>query len=336
MKRFLIPLILVCCLLFVGCVQEEKKPEVTPAKTGETPTATAKEVYHLTILTGGAAGTYYPIGGAMANVITKYVDGVEATAVTSGASVVNARKLGDKEAELALLQNDIAYYAYNGIEMFKEKPVKNIRGIATLYPEVIQIVTLKDKGIKTIYDLKGKKIAIGAPGSGTAVDAKQILEAAGITEENAQFEYLKFKEAVDALKDGTIDAAFIVAGVPTSAVMELASVRDVYLVEVPDEIYQKLSEKYKFYIQYTIPAGTYKGLDKDVKSVAVLAMLATRDDIPEDVIYKVTKAIFEHTDELVEAHKRAKDITLETALDGMSIPLHPGAEKYYKEVGLIK
>ncbi|ADB58365.1 TAXI family TRAP transporter solute-binding subunit [Archaeoglobus profundus] len=332
MRKSLVFFVLLSAIVILGCAQQ------APEKPSETtPVATTPEVYHLTILTGGAAGTYYPIGGAMANIINKYVyvDGVEATAVTSGASVANARKLGSGEAELALLQNDIAYYAYHGIEMFKDNPIKNIRGIATLYPEVIQIVTLKDKGIRTIYDLKGKKVAVGAPGSGTAVDALQILEAAGINESNTHFEYLNFKEVADALKDGTIDAGFIVAGVPTSAVMELASVRDVYIVEVPDEIYEKLKEKYPFYTQYIIPAETYKGLDKDVKSVAVMAMLATREDIPKDIIYKVTKAIFEHTDELVEAHQRAKDITLETALDGMSIPLHPGAEKFYKEKGLI-
>ncbi len=328
MKKLVVFVVLLSAFLILGCAQQSPEKPATP-------TTTTAEVYHLTILTGGSAGTYYPIGGAMANIINKYVEGVEATAVTSGASVANARKISEKEAELALLQNDIAYYAYHGVEMFKDNPVKNIRGIATLYPEVIQIVTLKDKGIRTIYDLKGKKVAVGAPGSGTAVDALQILEVAGINESNTQFEYLSFKEVSDALKDGTIDAGFIVAGIPTSAVMELASVRDVYIVEVPDEIYEKLKEKYPFYTQYTIPAGTYKGLDKDVKSVAVMAMLATREDIPEDVIYKVTKAIFEHTDELVEAHQRAKDITLETALDGMSIPLHPGAEKYYKEKGLI-
>ncbi len=323
MKKLFI-LLAIVAILVAGCAEKEAKP------------AEKAEKYHITILTGGASGTYYPIGGAMAKIINKYVKGVEATAVTSGASVANARKLGDKEAELALLQNDIAYYAYNGIEMFKEKPVRNIRGIATLYPEVIQIVTLKDSGIKTIYDLKGRRVAVGAPGSGTAVDAMQILNAAGINESNTDIRYLNFKEVADALKDGTIDAGFIVAGIPTAAVTDIAAVRDIYIVEIPDEIYQKLHEKYKFYIQYTIPAGSYKGLDKDVKSVAVLAMLATREDIPEDIIYNITKAIFEHTDELVAAHERAKDITLQTALDGMSIPLHPGAEKYYKEVGLIK
>ena len=323
MRKYLVVfLALGAALLLAGCAQQEKE-------------APAEKEIQLTILTGGAAGTYYPIGGAMATAINDYAEGVKATAVTSGASVTNARKIGEREAELALLQNDVAYYAYEGLEMFKDNPVKNIRGIATLYPEVIQIVTLKESGIKSVYDLKGKRVAVGAPGSGTAVDALQILKAAGIDESNANIEYRNFKEVADGLKDKTIDAGFIVAGVPTAAVSDVAAVRDVMIVEVPDEIYQKLSLEYKFYVQYTIPAGTYKGQDKNVKTVAVLAMLATREDVPEDVVYEVTKAIFEHRDVLVAAHKRAEDITLETALDGMSIPLHPGAEKYYREKGLI-
>jgi hypothetical protein len=329
MKKYLVVLFIGIALLFAGCQQPEEKPTPTPTTT------VPPEEVQLTILTGGAAGTYYPIGGAMAKAINDYAKGVKATAVTSGASVTNARKIGDKEAELALLQNDVAYYAYNGLEMFKDKPVTNMRGIATLYPEVIQIVTLKETGIKTVYDLKGKKVAVGAPGSGTAVDALQILKAAGIDESNTQIEYRDFKEVADGLKDKTIDAGFIVAGVPTAAVSDVAAVRDVMIVEVPDDIYQKLTKDYKFYVQHTIPAGTYKGQDEDVKTVAVLAMLVTREDMPEDVIYEVTKAIFEHRDVLVAAHKRAEDITLETALDGMPIPLHPGAEKYYKEKGLI-
>jgi hypothetical protein len=323
MKKYLILMVLGAALLLAGC-QQQTQPETPQIEEAQ-----------LTILTGGSAGTYYPIGGAMATAINEYAEGVKATAVTSGASVTNARKIGNGEAELALLQNDVAYYAYNGLEMFADNPVKNMRGIATLYPEVIQIVTIKESGIKTVYDLKGKKVAVGAPGSGTAVDALQILEAAGIDETNTNIEYRDFKEVADGLKDKTIDAGFIVAGVPTAAVSDVAAVRDVMIVEVPDEIYKKLSEKYKFYVQHTIPAGTYKGQDEDVKTVAVLAMLVTREDIPEDVIYKVTKAIFEHRDVLVSAHKRAEDITLETALEGMPIPLHPGAEKYYKEKGLI-
>ncbi len=318
-------LLIAASLLLLGCAQEQKPGTTTPAA----------EVKEVTIVTGGSSGTYYPIGGAMAQVITKYVPGVKATAVTSGASVVNARKVGELEAEFGLLQNDVAYYAYNGLEMFKDSKLDKLRGVATLYPEIIQIVTLKENGIKTIYDLKGKKVAVGAPGSGTAVDAMQILKAAGIDESNTEIRYLNFKEVSDALKDKTIDAGFIVAGIPTAAVSDIAAVRDVAIVEVPDEIYQKLKEDYPFYTQVTIPAGTYKGVDEDVKTVAVLAMLATNADLPDDLVYQITKAIFEHRDELVAAHKRAEDITLETALEGMSIPLHPGAEKYYKEKGLL-
>ncbi len=325
MKKAGLILLIAASLLLLGCAQEQKPGTTTPPA----------EVKEVTIVTGGSSGTYYPIGGAMAQIITKYVPGVKATAVTSGASVVNARKVGELEAEFGLLQNDVAYYAYNGLEMFKDSKLDKLRGVATLYPEIIQIVTLKENNIKTIYDLKGKKVAVGAPGSGTAVDAMQILKAAGIDESNTEIRYLNFKEVSDALKDKTIDAGFIVAGIPTAAVSDIAAVRDVAIVEVPDEIYQKLKEDYPFYTQVTIPAGTYKGVNEDVKTVAVLAMLATNADLPDDLVYQITKAIFEHRDELVAAHKRAEDITLETALEGMSIPLHPGAEKYYKEKGLL-
>lgn len=287
----------------------------------------------VTIYTGGTAGTYYPLGGAMAKIITDYAPGIEGTAVTSGASVTNARLIAEKEAEIVLLQNDIASYAYNGIEMFAESPVENIRGMAVLYPELIQIIALK--GINTVYDLKGKKVGIGAPGSGTAACALQILDAAGITRANTNLSDLDFKEVSSALKDKTIDAGIIVAGIPTAAVTDVATVREVMPVAVPDEIYEKIKTQYPFYVKVTIPAGTYKGLDKDVETVAVMAMLGVRADLSEEVIYEITKAIFEHTDILVATHKRAVDITLETALDGMSIPLHPGAEKYFKEQGLI-
>jgi len=293
------------------------------------------EPTHLTIVTGGTAGTYYPLGGAMASIITDYAENVEATAVTSGASVTNARKIGDKEAEIAMLQNDVASYAYNGLYMFEEAAVENIRGVASLYPEIIQIVTLKEYGITTLSDLEGKKVGVGAPGSGTAVDILQILAAAGLDETNTSFQYLDFKECASALKDKTIHAGCLVAGMPTSAVMDVASVRDVAIVEVPTDIYNQLKVDYPFYVQVTIPAGTYTGMDEDVNTVTVLAMLATGADVPDDVIYEATKAIFEHTDILVATHERATDITLETALDGMPIPVHPGAAQYFEEQGLV-
>ena len=292
------------------------------------------EPIQLTIVTGGTAGTYYPLGVAMASIITDYIEDVLATAVTSEGSVANARKIGDKQAELALLQNDVAYYAQHGMYMFEKKVVKDISGIATLYPEIVQIVTLEEYGITSLSDLKGKKVGVGAPGSGTAVNILQIFEAAGLDETNIFIQYLDFEECASALKNKTIDAGCIVAGTPTSAVVDVASVRDIAIVEVPNEIYDRLKDDCPFYVPISIPAGTYAGVDEDVNTVAVQAMLATRADLSEDLIYEVTKAIFEHTDILVAAHERGRDITLETALNGMPISLHPGARRYFTEQGL--
>ncbi len=320
MSLMLLGLLVVVTMVFpiAGCGSED-----IPAETVK-----------LTMVTGGTAGTYYPIGGAIAKIVTDFVAGAEATAITSEGSVVNARSIGSKEAELALIENTIAYYAEQGSQMFAEDPVKDIRGIAALYPEIVQIVTLKEYGITSLGDLKGKKVGVGAPGSGTAVHILEIFKAAGLDEANVDIQYLDFAECAEALKSGTIHAGCVVAGIPTSAVRDIASVKEVEIVTVPDEIYSQLSGKYPFYVPVSIPAGTYTGVDEDVGTIAVQAMLATRADIPEDLVYDVTKAIFEHTDVLIAAHERGKDITIETALDGMSIPLHHGAQRYFKEKGL--
>lgn len=291
----------------------------------------AAEPVELTMVTGGAAGTYYPIGTAIAGIITDNVDNAEATAVTSDGSVANANSLGNKEAELALIENSIAYYAHQGIRMFEEEPVTDIRGIATLYPEMVQIVSLNEYGITSLDELEGKRVGVGAPGSGTAVHAQAILEAAGLDETNVDIQYLNFSQCAEGLQDRTLDAAFVVAGIPTAAITDLASAEDIVIVSVPADIYRQLSDKYPFYVAISLPGGTYTGVDTDVNTTAVMAMLATTADVSDDLVYKITKAIFENTDVLVAAHPRGKDITLESALDGMSIPLHPGAEKYYDE-----
>ncbi len=288
----------------------------------------------LTMVTGGAAGTYYPIGQAMAGIITDNVSGAEVTAQTSEGSVANARSLDNKEAELALIENTIAYYAYEGVQMFAGEAVDGIRGIATLYPEMVQIVTLKEYAITEIGDLASNKVGIGAPGSGTAVHMLAILAAAGLDETSLDIQYLDFAECVAGLKDRSIDAGCIVAGIPTAAVTDIAAAEDIAIVSVPAAIYAALSNQYPFYVTAVIPAGTYEGVAQDTTTVAVRAMLATRADVSEDLIYNATKAIFEHTDVLVAAHPRGSDITLATALDGLPIPLHPGAEKYFSEQGL--
>jgi len=320
MSLMILGLLIIVTLVFpiAGCSSKEVPAE--PVK--------------LTMVTGGTAGTYYPIGKAIAKITTDFVEGVEATAITSEGSVANAISISNKEAELALIENTAAYYAEQGSQMFTKDPVKDIRGIAALYPEIVQIVTLKEYGITGLSDLKGKAVGIGAPGSSTAVHILAIFKAAGLDEANVDIQYLDFAECAEALKSGTIHAGCVVAGVPTSAIKDIASVKEVTIVNVPDEIYSQLSSKYSFYVPVSIPAGTYTGVDEDTVTIAVQAMLATRADIPEDLVYEITKAIFEHTDVIITAHERGKDITLDTALDGMSIPLHPGARRYFEERGL--
>ncbi|MEW6244785.1 MAG: TAXI family TRAP transporter solute-binding subunit [Bacillota bacterium] len=288
----------------------------------------------ITIATGGTAGTYYPLGGAMAEIFNEKVKGVSASATSTGASVANVRAIEAGEFQLGLVQNDIAYYAYNGLEMFKDGKLTGFAGIACLYPETIQIITLANRNINTVADLRGKRVAVGASGSGTEANARQILAAYGLTYADlGKTDYLSFGEAAANLKDGHIDAAFITAGVPTAAVQEIASTHQIKVIPVPKDYADKLRKDYPFYTTVTIPAGTYRGLDRDVETVAVQAMLVTTTKLDKKTVYELTKALFENLDRMGAAHARGKDISLDKAKDGMSIPLHAGAEQYFKEKG---
>lgn len=285
----------------------------------------------INIATGGTAGVYYPLGGAIANILNKNVPGANATAQTTGASVANVNLLKDGSVQMGFVQNDIAYYAVNGVEMFKDKKVDNLKGLATLYPETIQIVTLQKTGIKSVADLKGKRVAVGAVGSGVEANAHQILEAHGITYKDIKVQYLSFAEAANNLKDGNIDAAFLTAGFPTAAVQDIAAQNQVVLLPVEDKVADQLIQKYPFYSKITVPANTYPGQDKDVQSLAVRSMLVVNDKVDDQLAYDMAKAIFENLDALKAAHSVGKLIDKKTALEGMSIPVHPGAEKYFKE-----
>ncbi|MGB9790282.1 MAG: TAXI family TRAP transporter solute-binding subunit [Thermotoga caldifontis] len=287
----------------------------------------------LTIATGGTAGTYYPLGAGMADIWNKNIKGMNAMVQSTGASVANINLLKNKEVDVIFVQNDVAYYAYNGVELFKE-PFPQLRGLATLYPETVQIVALADRGINSVYDLKGKRVAVGAAGSGTEVNARQILAAAGITYKDITVQYLSFAEAANNLKDGNIDAAFVTAGHPTAAIVDLAAVRKIVLVPVAEEIIKALQKDYPFYVKIVVPAGTYKGVDTDVVTVAVKAMLAVREEMPEDLAYQLLKTMYANQQRLIEAHAKGELIIPETGKEGMSIPLHPGAEKFFKEMGL--
>ena len=290
----------------------------------------------LTVFTGGTGGVYFPLGSKYAELLNKYAgDVITASARTSGASVANARALAEGKANVILLQNDIAYYAYHGLYMFSDTgSIDVMRGLATLYPETIQFVVRADSPIENLYDLSGKRVAVGAVGSGTAVACEQILKAAGVWDDIEKV-WAPFREAATMLKLGEVDCAVLVAGIPTPAVSEIATVTPVRVLSIPDDILEKLHEEgYVFYVRQIAPKNTYQGMEKDVPTVAVLAMIAVRADLPEDTVYTMTKVLFEHVDELRTVHAKATAISLETALDGMSIPLHPGAIKYYEEKGL--
>lgn len=286
----------------------------------------------LSIATGGTSGTYYPIGGALAKVLNENIDNMNASAQSTGASVTNTRLIYNQEVELAILQNDIANYAVNGERQFEGNQVNNMSGVASLYPEVIQIIVRSDAGINSIEDLKGKSVAVGAPGSGAEANASQILEFFGLTYDDIQEDYLSFGEAASRLKDRQIDAAFLTAGIPTAAVMDVAATQDIKLLNFSDQDIESLNKAYPYLTGVTVPAGTYTGLDNEVQTVALQAILVAESSLSEEVVYNITKAIFENRDTLIAAHDRARDITLDGAQSGMTVELHPGAQKYYNEV----
>ena len=291
----------------------------------------AGEKKFLNIATGGTAGTYYPIGGAMAEILNNNIQGMNASAQSTGATVANINMLKEGSVDLAIVQNDITYYAANGVEMFKDKKVGNLKGIAPLYPETCQIVTLESTGIKSIADLKGKRVAVGAMGSGAEANARQILEAYGITYDDIDEQFLSFSEAASALKDGNVDAAFVTAGYPTAAVQDIASQNKVRLLPIEADKADALIAKYPFYTKVVIPAGTYAGFEEEVPGISVMAMLVCTDKVDEQLGYDITKALFSNLDRIKAAHSVGKLITKEGAMEGMPIQMNAGAEKFFKE-----
>ncbi|ASJ08804.1 C4-dicarboxylate ABC transporter substrate-binding protein [Thermococcus siculi] len=333
MKKFVsigLVAVLVFAVVMAGCMS----PSEESSTTGPT------ESYSVEIYTGGTSGVYYPLGSAYANILNQYSQKettikIEARAVTSGASVANAQAIGEGRAQAAIMQNDVAFYAFHGVtlEAFQGNAITKLRGVAALYPETIQFVVKADSPITSLQDLKGRKVAVGAAGSGTAVAAQQILEAAGVWDDVDKV-YLKFSEAAQQLKLGQIDAAVIVSGAPTPAIDQIAVQTPVRVLPIGDDILQKLKNSgYIFYVSQTLPKDTYNGMTEDTPTLAVKAILVVSADVPDDVVYAMTKLLFDHVDELRQVHAKAQYISFDTALDGMSIPLHPGAIKYYEEKG---
>ena len=299
-------------------------------------TVAAAAPTYMSVATGGTSGTYYVVGGAIASAITKGGK-IQCTAETGNASVANLNLVATEGIEIAFVQNDIAYWAYNGELMFQGKPAKNIRAVASLYPEHIQAVVTKESGIKSIADLKGKRVGIGAPGSGVEGDVQAIFKVAGLTYDDlAKADFLDFAATTSRFKDNQIDAGFVVAGYPTASIMDLTTTKDVTLLSFDDEMLATLQKEYPFFVPSTVPANTYSGITTETKTPAVMAILITNDSVPEEQIYEFLTAMYGNLADIAAVHAKGKEITLEGALNGLTCPLHPGAEKFFKEKGILK
>lgn len=290
----------------------------------------------LIIATAGVSGSYYPFGGAIAKIWTsKLKDVVSVAAQATGGAIENTKLMENGEVELALTQNDLADYSWNKLHMFT-KEYRKQRAVATLFPEVIHIFTLRSSGINSIEALKGKKISLSQQGSGGLVNSEQILGYYGLAVKDVQPFYLSNVDAVDRMKDGLLDAIFVTTGAPNATYQDLCFSKDVQLLSIPDKDVEKIIAKYPFYSKYTIPKGDYDKQTGDITAVTVQAVLIASIDLDAEVVYKLTKTLWENQPELVTAMAKAKFMDPKNPFKSVTIPLHPGAEKYYKEIGMIK
>lgn len=284
----------------------------------------------LTMGTGGTAGTYYGYGGILGNQI-KTSTGITVNVVSTDGSKANILGIDVGNYQLGTVQSDVMAYAWEGARSFeKEGKIDSFRVIGGLYAEAVQLVTM-DPNIKSVADLRGKKVSIGAAGSGVYFNAVDILAAAGMTENDIIPQYQSFADSADALKDGKIDAAFIVAGAPTPAIQELCTASKAYLVPIDGDIAATLMNSSKYYTTYKIPANTYNGQTADVTTVTVKATLIVSADVSEEDVYNITKAIFDNKETITTAHAKGAELSLENATEGMTAPFHKGAAKYFAE-----
>ncbi|MGI6584522.1 MAG: TAXI family TRAP transporter solute-binding subunit [Gracilibacteraceae bacterium] len=329
---FLLVALFIVSSLLTGCGTSQK-----PEATEEKPATVEKK--QISIITGSTGGTYFALGGAMANTWNDHCQLVQVTSQPGGASVESINRVHAGEVELGMAMNNIADDAWNGKGAFKEKQ-QNFRAIGVIYPEVYQGVALKESGIKELADVKGKRVAVGPVGSGTVVMTETVLTEAGMTLDDVKAAYDAFGDAAGKMKDGHLDAAFNVLAVPAAAIQDIMTTRDINVIEIGDELYNKVKAKYPFFSQYIIPAGTY-GNEQDVKTINCQAALYVQPDLSEDIVYEVTKVWYEKTAEVAQAHAAAKWLSDElaagntdTILAGITTPLHKGAYKYFVEKGI--
>lgn len=310
------------------------------AATAVSGAALAQQRMFFGVATGGTGGTYYPLGGMLAQLISNkaVVDGkkISATAEAAGASVANVKLLGNKEIESAFVAADILDAAYNGKGQFKDGAIKNVRALGALYPETVQLITRADSGINSVKDLKGKSISSGSPGSGQYQLLTDLLQVYGMSRSDVKEDLSSFTQAVDKIKDGNLAATLITAGVPTAAITDFAQSHALKVIPLTGAEVATLQKQQPYYASVSLPANSYKGQTEAVPTLAVMAVWATHDGVPDNVAYEVTKALYENIAIMGQVHVQGKAISLSTALAVGTAPIHPGALKYFKEKGIAK
>ena len=333
MKKFL-ALILSVAMVFalVACGQKDTNdtPDTPDTPDAQTP---AEGPVDVVLATGGTSGTYYAVGGVLQTVLGPKLSLSKISVESTGASVANVNMITDGDAQMAILQSDVISYAHSGTYSFEGEPETSALWVAGIYNETVQI--LAKPGINSVADLKGKTVCVGDVGSGTEINAWQVLNAAGLTENDIKAVNGTFQDGVDQLKDGKIDAAFTVAGAPTTAIVDYATTNTLNLVSLSDDELAAIQEAYPFLIRDDLAAGTYTGQDADVTCVAIQATLVASEELSEDVVYEFVKAMFDNKDALTEGHAKFGFLDPEAASAGATVTMHPGAEKYYKEIGVL-
>lgn len=327
-KKFsilLLVLLLVASFTMAGCGQQEQKKE-----------AAKKEKIEITFATGGAGGPYHTIATGLSEIWNSEIPEINVTVASTGASVINNRMIDEGKASLAFAMSDVSYYGYKGEAMFKE-PLKNVQGFAAAHTNFVQLITRKDSGIKSVSELKGKRVGVGAPGSGTELNAQHILKAYGMTYEDlGKADYLSYAESCEQLANRNIDAAFLTGGLPIASITELATKQDIAIIPIDKETVEEMQKSFPIYVCGEIPAGTYKGVDANTQTLALKNYILVNKDIDEEIVYKMVASMYKNIEKLRTYHSAANQITLEKALEAMALPTHPGVAKFYKEKGIAK
>jgi uncharacterized protein len=287
----------------------------------------------LSIATGGTGGVYFPMGGGLAEIINGKIDGYSATAEVTGASVENMGLVATGDADLAIALADTVQQSYTGTGRFEGNALPMVRGLASLYANMIQIVALEGSGITSLEDLRGKRVSIGAPGSGTEVNAAAILNANGITYDDIDEQRLNFNETADALANGDIDAGFWSVGAPTSSILNLATTNTIVLIALTEAEIAASRAADATFAATTLPGGTYNGVDADITVLGIPNVLVASSEMSDDLAYAITRAMFENIADLQAVHPAANETTVDFTMSATPIPLHPGAIRYFEEIG---